>query len=304
MRLIILKMQFPDKPIPLFDLHCDTFSELYKQNLNIKSSNLHVSLDKASIFSPYSQIASIWTDNSYTNDEGYDHFLRCVSYVNEQLSSFNVLPRFILGVEDARILNGSLERLYILYNCGVRVLTLCWKGFSCIGGSWDTDIPLTVFGANVVLECARLGITVDLSHASIPVQRTVLDLGQKHGFAPIFSHSNSFTVCNHKRNVCDGIFSQTVEMGGLVGISLCPQHLSNEKNACLSTIIKHIEHFLNLKGENTLCLGCDFDGVDTLPTEIASITDLQKVYSALVRAFGYHTTAKIFYQNAHWDIYL
>ena len=55
--------------IPLFDLHCDTFLELYKKGQKIEKNNLHISLDKVVSFAPYIQICAIWSDYRLSNDE-------------------------------------------------------------------------------------------------------------------------------------------------------------------------------------------------------------------------------------------
>lgn len=294
-----MNTQFQDK-IPLFDLHCDTITELYKQKLSLSDAPLHISLEKAKGFSPYTQVLSVWTDKNDRDDEGYFHFLECINYFNKQIkASSTELPKFILGVEDARLLSNKIDRLQTLYDYGVRVLTLCWQGESCIGGGWNTSKSLTPFGVQVVQKCAYLGVVVDLSHSSLQVQQQVIELAHKHGFIPIFSHSNSYSVCNHKRNIFDKTFEDIVELGGLVGISLCCEHLANDGQASIRTVIKHIEHFLTLRGENTLCLGCDLDGVSCLPNGICSIADLSQLYFACISEFGKDITTKLFFSNAH-----
>lgn len=291
-----MKTQFQDK-IPLFDLHCDTVSELYKRNLSLYDSNLHISLKKALPFSPYIQVASVWTDKNDTDDEGYHHFLKCVECFENQKHALGT-AKFILGVEDARILNNDISKLQVLFDRGVRVLTLSWKGNTCIGGGWDTDKPLTHFGKQVVLKCAELGIAVDLSHSSTAVQNQVFSLSRCHGFIPIFSHSNSYSVCHHKRNISDNAFKQIASLGGLVGISFCCEHLTINGDANIFTILKHIEHFLALGGADTICLGCDLDGVEHLPDGICSISDLSKLYTVCTKEFGQNITEKLFFNNA------
>ena len=55
--------------IPLFDLHCDTFSELYKKQLTLDNNTLHINKASTSIFCPYFQVCSIWSDNRLSNDD-------------------------------------------------------------------------------------------------------------------------------------------------------------------------------------------------------------------------------------------
>lgn len=289
--------------VPLFDLHCDTFLKLYNTKQNIINNSLHISLNKARFYEPYIQVASIWSDNTLSNEDAYSSCLNAIKYAKSlninNISTVNSLcsPAFIFGVEDARILDGYISRLYKLYSLGVRVLTLNWKGSSCIGGGWDTSNGLTDFGKSVIKHCKSTGITVDLSHSSVTTFFDVVKMAYKLDFIPIASHSNSLSICNHGRNLSDEQFRELKNLNSVVGISLAPEHLG--KDASIYHILKHIDHYLMLGGENNVCLGCDFDGVSSLPSGIDSIESILILYYELLRQFGVKTTEKIFFYNAY-----
>ena len=280
--------------IPLFDLHCDTLLKLYNNNEDFKENQLHISLNKASIFSPYIQVLAIWSDNQLSNDEAFHTYKKVVKYAKEK----NILNNsFILAVEDARILNGDITRLDTLFNDKVRVITLNWAGNSIIGGAWDTSFGLSSFGKEVVAKSIDLGIIPDISHSSIPASNEIIDICQSKNYVPIASHSNSYAICPHKRNLSDELFKEIVGMKGLVGISLASEHLCST-HATIYDILKHIYHYLSLGGENVISLGCDFDGVNTLPQGIASIKDLDKLFFLTKSEFGQEIAYKFFYKNA------
>jgi membrane dipeptidase len=290
--------------IPLFDLHCDTLTEMYNNNLSLDSSPLHISIEKAKNFSPYCQIFAIWSDKNFDDDTGFERYNKIIEYSKEKSINFSVKLQKsatrcpFLAVEDARILSNDISRLAKLYADGVRFLTLTWEGKTCIGGSWNTSLPLTDFGKEVVLKSFEMGIIPDISHASYECAKEVVELSEKYGKPIIATHSNSYSVCKHDRNLRDDVFSSFVKNRYIVGISLAPQHLNLSGVADISDILKHIEHYLSLGGENNVCLGCDFDGVATLPKGINDISDLTKLYESMERAFGKTITHKIFYQNA------
>lgn len=288
--------------IPLFDLHCDTLYELYKHNESISDNDLHISLKKANNFSPYIQICAIWSDSSLSNEDAYQNYLKIIDFTRLKFTAKarDLKQRsFILSVEDARILNGDLSRLDRLYNDGVRFLTFNWRGASVIGGGWDTEFPLTDFGKQALFRSLDLGIVPDISHSSNATCEEILDICEKHNSFAIASHSNSISVCNHKRNLSDVLFRRLVKQKSLVGISLAGEHLNNDKKATIDDILKHIYHYLSLGGEDTVCLGCDFDGVSSLPTGISSIKDLDKLYLKLDKSFGEEIAKKIFFKNAY-----
>lgn len=289
--------------IPLFDLHADTLGEMYKKKELLTKNNLHISLEKAKIFEPYVQIMAIWSDFRLSNEDAYGNFYKTLEYSRLQGLKFATKRdeikngALILGVEDARLINGNIERLDKLYQSGVRVLTLNWRGESIIGGGWDTNCGLTSFGKEALFRAFSLGIIPDISHSSVKASYEAIDYASSQKTPIIASHSNSFSVYSHKRNLSDEIFCKIKDLGGLVGISLAPEHLA--ENASLFSPLNHIYHYLSLGGEDTVCLGCDFDGVSALPTGISDVSSLSLLYFELENELGRDIANKIFYKNAY-----
>jgi membrane dipeptidase len=288
--------------IPLFDLHCDTLLELYKKKEKIEDNSLHISLKKVQNFSKYLQIGAIWSDYRLTDDEAYFRCLDAIKYIQSQninlAVNINDLYKynFILGIEDSRLLNNDIQRLDFLHSLGVRILTLNWKDNSCIGGGWNTSLPLSDFGKKVILRAFELGITIDVSHSSVETFWDVVALSEDLGFSPIASHSNSNSICNHKRNLNDEQIKKICDLKGLIGISLVPEHIGINQD--LDSILKHIDYFLKLGCLNSLCLGCDFDGTNTLPCNINSVEDLSLLFYKILNEFGKEIAIKIFFENA------
>lgn len=288
--------------IPLFDLHCDTLHELYLKNEAFDINSLHISKCKAQNFAPYIQIFAIWSDYSLSNDDAFVNFFNVLKYAKKNGLSFSSTPILrqntsILSVEDARLLNGDIKRLDTLYGCGVKELTLCWKDISIIGGAWNTMAGLTDFGYEVIKRCFELRIIPDISHASIITSENAIECAKLWKRPIIASHSNSYTVCHHKRNLSDELFSEIIKIGGLVGICLAGEHISTN-NPSIKDILNHIYHYLSLGGEKIICLGCDLDGVSSLPSEISTIKDLSKLFLEVEKNFGRDFAIKLFFENA------
>jgi membrane dipeptidase len=290
--------------IPLFDLHCDTLGKMSAEGYDFNSSPLHISLDKCNNFNPYIQVMALWSDCRKTSNEAYSSYKKALSYAKKQEIIFsnnkNELSKkpFILAIEDGRIVEDDLSRVEEFKNDGVKLITLCWSGVNSICGGWNTNEGLYDFGVAFVKKCFDCGIIPDVSHCSVKTIKETIELAFEYNKTIIASHSNSYAVCSHDRNLRDEEFVSISNLGGIVGISLAPQHLAKSGDASIKSILNHIDHYLSIGGENTVSLGCDFDGVDKLPIGINNISDLSKLYKELTNYFGETIADKIFYSNA------
>ena len=292
----------------LCDMHCDTAMALYHGGKELYSNDLHISLERAAVFEKYLQLAAFFTSPRFSDEEGWEDFLRSRAYFLDQCEKNNVsvlrsgeeiaawdrlpgggLPgtdgqfAVVLTVEDARILSGKIGRVGELYDLGIRVVTPLWGGDTCIGGSHDTDHGLTDFGREAVKEMLRVGIVPDISHASFRSADEILDLCAAAGKSPVATHMNAYALHPHSRNLTDDRYLRLAELGGVAGISLYVRHLSGAEEVTAEDAAKHLLHY------ETLCpghagFGCDYDGSD-VPKDLAEISRLPAAAEKL-RALG------------------
>ena len=299
-------------------MHCDTLTELYLGGFDIAASPLHISIEGATGICPYVQSAAIWTDKALGDDEAYDRFWKvlhhfegsdsvnsgkirlCRSAADARAAIKEGIPAFLLSIEGARLLGSDTleERFRAVADSGVWLITLQWSGADCIGGAWDTNAGLTDNGRLLLRLMAERGIVCDLSHASDVVTGEVLSLAEALGLRVCASHSNSRAVCVHGRNLTDENFARIREAGGVVGLSMAPEHLSDSGNAGIDDIRRHLEHYLSLGGEDTVVFGCDFDGISSTPDGVSGIRDIPKLYDTLSRDCGTELLGRIFFGNA------
>ena len=303
----------------LFDTHCDTASELYHRKEDLWQNSCHISLSHAAAYEKYVQLYAIWCNRRQDDQTCWEEFLavsdnfdRLIEQNSDKISRVRTSTELaqtlatkqsaaILAVEDARLLAGDIDRLQILYDKGVRCMTLLWGGPTCIGGSHDTDLGLTDFGKAVVAGCFELGIVPDISHASEQSVDDVIAIAQKYQKPFIATHSNCYSVYPHSRNLRDRHLQALIELGGLVGISMCCSHLRDcsQRGAGIDDVIRHIDRYVALDAESNLCFGCDFDGTD-LPEGIYHVDDLYKIGDGLAE-HGYtkEMLEKLFWTNAY-----
>lgn len=282
----------------LFDLHCDTLTKLYYDKIPFSSEKLQLSRSDIAAWDSITQVFACFCRPTLSDDAAFCSFwgmCRCLGNTLRRGSFTNLTP--ILAVEDARLLGGERARLFMLYKAGVRIITLLWRGETVIGGAFDTAIGLTRFGKDILSECIRLGIVPDVSHASERAFYEILEACKAHPL--MASHSNSRRIKNHPRNLTDTQFMDLLRANGLCGISLCPDHLA-EKSPTSDDVLRHIEHFLALGGENCVALGTDFDGIEETPCDIRRNRDLLILAEKMSR-IGYSDALieKIFWKNAN-----
>lgn len=301
----------------LIDTHCDTAYELYCRNEELINNTCHISIDKASTYNKYAQFFAIWSDKRKNNSLAFEDFLKISQYFKKLIekhsnhislcTSFkdmnnawntNRIAAF-LAVEDARLLDGDISRIDRLYSEGVRYLTLMWGGQSCIGASHDATGGLTDFGKEVVNRCFDLGIIPDISHSNEQTTSDIIDIAYQRNKPIMASHSNCYSVYPHTRNLRDEHLEAIIDLGGIVGVSLCPYHLTDTRKECCNVchVADHIEKYLELGAIDSLGFGCDLDGT-SLPYGFLGVNDIKTVADELIkRGISNNTIEKIMYKN-------
>lgn len=299
--------------LSLFDLHCDTAYAMRAQSQPLGDNNLAVSLLRASHYQRYIQVMAHWTPPELSDSDGWRALRKIYSNLKKDpdilcgnaeihtaLPLEALSPVLLLSVEDARVLDGRLQRAKKLFDMGFRIVAPFWRGESCIGGAYDTDKGLTPFGIEALTEMLRLGMILDISHASRQSAKEIFSLASEYACPVIASHSNAYACTPHPRNLTDEEISSVLRSDGVIGINLYTEFLrkENSQTATVEDIAAHIEHFLSLGAENALCLGCDLDGAP-VPSEIKDLSGLPLIAEKLLQKnYSESLVRAIFFDNA------
>lgn len=175
-----------------------------------------------------------------------------------------------LGVEGAQVLEGRLENVQRLFDAGVRMMAPSHFFDTEVGGSahGEKKIGLTPFGRDVIREMERLGMLVDLAHAS---RRTIDDVLSIAKNPVVFSHTGVSGTCDSPRNIPDAVLDRTARNGGLVGIGFF------EGATCgsdVGAIVRAIRYAVGRIGAEHVALGSDFDGFVRTPIDAAGLPAL------------------------------
>jgi membrane dipeptidase len=204
----------------------------------------------------------------------------------------------LLGMEGGHVLENSLGALRAFHALGARYLGLTHNAHldwadAAVGEPRHGG--LTPFGREVVREMNRLGMLVDLSHASDGTMSDALDVSE----APvIFSHSSVRALTDHPRNVPDSILDRLPENRGVIMITFVPAFVSQEvrdhglagpdavgpaPRATLAQVADHVDYVRNRIGVDWVGIGGDYDGITTVPDGLEDVSTYPALLAELSR---------------------
>jgi len=295
----------------IFDTHCDTAGLILDKRHTLSSQNQHININGMKRYLNYAQFFAAYISEDYISSP-LERTLSLIDAITYQAKNSkdmmlcknssdldsawknNKIAAFIsienaLGIDD-------LKSLDLLYKKGVRMMSLTWNEDNHLGGgAYGKNIGLTDLGYSVIRKMNELGIIVDVSHSS---ENTFYDICSDSSAPVIASHSNSYTLCPDRRNLKDEQFIKIKEKGGVVGINYYPPFLTKNNSCTYKYIVRHIMHFLSLGGEDNICLGSDFDGIDYIADGISGVADVYKILDTLSQlGVSEHIIEKIAYKN-------
>ena len=270
----------------VFDLHCDTLSELrYAERRgeakSFAANDLHIDLEKLhkgdymlQCFAAFVNLSdpTPGADPLVTALEEVDVFKRIMAKYSDQIAPVyrpedirrNAQAGKISGmltIEEGGCCKGSLGVLRQMYELGARMMTLTWNHENELaspnvvpGADTDTIWPcqpntktgLKEKGFEFLAEMERLHIIADVSHLS---DKGFWDIVE-HSTRPFAaSHSNCRALAPHCRNLTDEMIRALANKGGLVGLNYCSGFLDNqpEEKLCRSTTALMAKHAAHFK---------------------------------------------------------
>jgi membrane dipeptidase len=147
----------------------------------------------------------------------------------------------LMGIEGGHAIENSLALLRTYHALGVRYMTLTWANSNhWADSSGDIDDPtvphhngLTPFGFEVITEMNRLGMMIDVSHASDKTFADVLAASR----APILaSHSAARALTNSPRNLTDDQLHTLAANGGVCMVNFYAAFIDENYRQAVNTI--------------------------------------------------------------------
>lgn len=273
-----------------FDLHCDTLCRCADENGKLEKNCFDVDIERLSKFDNCVQTFACFIHDDFKADKAEKRFLT-LSEIYKNTDFGKITP--ILSIENLSCINRKLENIEKFAQIGVKMATLTWNGQNSLAGGINSDSGITDFGKEAVKLLEKCGIVVDASHLN---EKSFYDLCKIATKPFVSSHSNSFSICNQKRNLKDEQFEIISDIGGVVGINLFNKFIGENENG-FEDILRHIERFLLLGGEDCISLGTDFDGC-SVHKSVKTVENMPRLYEYLQKNLGKTLADKIFYKNS------
>ncbi|MER7170766.1 membrane dipeptidase [Streptomyces mesophilus] len=175
----------------------------------------------------------------------------------------------LLGPAEAHALGDSLGALRALYTLGVRSLGL-------YGTSWAGPEGLTRFGEEVVRECNRLGLLIDLSGSS---ERTVERTLAVTKAPVVFSRSGAAALTPHPANLSDATLTALRTNKGLCMVPCA----SARTGPTLTRIADHLDHVREVAGPECVALSGTYDTADEPAEGVEDTSRFPELIAELLR---------------------
>jgi membrane dipeptidase len=163
----------------------------------------------------------------------------------------------VLALEGCEAVGTDVELLRTLARLGIRMASFTHFGRTALAdGSAEDDAGsrLTSAGVAAVALLEELGVLIDVSHLSATGTDHVLSLATRPVVA---SHSCSYAVRPHHRNLTDERLKGIAASGGVVGVNFYYGFVDPD-SPTVGRLADHLEHVASVAGIDHVGLGPDF----------------------------------------------
>jgi membrane dipeptidase len=217
----------------------------------------------------------------------------------------NVLA-VVLHFEGAEAIDPKLHNLEAFYQLGLRSLGITWSRPNAFGWGVPFKFPaspnigpgLTKTGKELVRECSKLGIIIDLSHLN---EQGFWDVAKLADAPLVATHSAAHALVPRSRNLTDEQLEAIGDSNGAVGVTFAIYDLCSDGriqgDGPLTAVVRHIDYIAQLIGIDHVAFGSDFDGA-LISKEMGDVTGFPRLLGVL-REYGFDDDAlrKLTHEN-------
>lgn len=329
----------------VLDSHCDTPTMMMRgRDIGKNNERGHVDLPKLKAGGVDASFFALYTSADMAPDAATRHALEMIGRIYDQVEAnkdsaavaltpwealenkAKGLVSIFIGMENGAPIQRSLSLLRVFNRLGVRYMTLTHNADNEIADSAAQGTRwhgLSPFGREVIAEMNRLGMIIDVAHASDETFYDVIGASK----APIVStHSCCRALAHHRRNMTDDMLRALADKGGVIQINFYPVFLSDDFAKTLADsgleskswteqdwindpfnpakaaawnavqdemaalprpsykdVVNHIDHAVNVAGIDSVGIGSDFDGIEVTPAGLENVSKIGVIFDEMSR---------------------
>ncbi len=213
---------------------------------------------------------------------------------------------FVIHIEGADPIQDPLD-LEMLHDLGLRSLGLTWNYDNQYAASCMTrkDYGLTARGEELVREANRLGIIIDVAHAS---PRAAIEAVEASRKPVMLSHGNLRSWVDTPRNSPGEVLEALAKNRGVFGVSLISPNIRRDRHPTIQDVARQIKEIVETYGPTLPAIGTDFHGIPGIrpPEGLESVDKLQDLLRELqnlglsdsqIRAVAYENALRVIIEN-------
>ncbi|NLC98679.1 MAG: peptidase M19 [Actinomycetales bacterium] len=173
----------------------------------------------------------------------------------------------LFSVEGLHNLEGDFKNIQKLFDAGMRMAGFTHFFDNELAGSMHGEKKggLTEFGEKTFDELQRLGVIIDIAHAS---PAAVDDMLKRATRPVVSSHGGVQGTCMENRNLSDDQIRGVAATNGVIGIGFWDAAVCDTSP---KAVVDAIDHVVEIGGIETAALGSDFDGAVTVGWDVTGM---------------------------------
>lgn len=234
----------------IYDTHSDILFNLYQRHMDGEQKifeRYHLNnLKKGGV------VGGIWVVYSETDFDVLNAYKIALEEFAPYKNKFDV----VYGLEGLRNV-ATIEDFDKLYNLGVRHASLTWneENHFATGVAGDKDRGLQPLGKELLKYMNEKNMIIDVSHLNV---KSFYDVLEENPKILIASHSDAYSLSNHRRNLNDDQLKKLKEQNGYVGVNSARNFVSHEKEKQnIDGLIDHIIYIGEHIGIDHVMFGLD-----------------------------------------------
>ena len=291
-------------PDPHVDLHTDTPTQMVRKGVGLDDPDLESGLAAMHKGGTNVVVEVLWppkdpatpdawaaqVERLFAKVESEDKRLEAVELAKSPADVRRALAAghvaMLVSIEGAHGIDKvGVAGLAALHDRGLSLIGLTWTFSNRFAGS-SGDPPagnpegtgLTDAGRDLVDEANRLGVVLDVSHAS---DAATLETCQRSHAPIIASHSDADGVRVQARNLSDEAIRCIAQKGGVIGLNFHSTFVGS--GADVAKVADHADYLKKIGGAGVVALGSDFDGLIKTPEGLTDAGDIPNLWAELKR---------------------